>query len=102
MLSLRWRAVVVTAVALVVTAPFLPWGSYFDQFSELSAALDKQSVGGLSATALPWLLPVARHRVGVVRARAGRMAGGAGRVAGDAVVLLDAGDPGVDPGRPRR
>lgn len=58
-LSLRWRAVVVTAVALLVTAPFLPWGLYFAQFQELSAALNEQSVGGLSATVLPLLLPVA-------------------------------------------
>ena len=58
-LSLRWRAVIVTVIALVVTAPFLPWGSYIAQFGDLSAALDEQSVGGLSATVLPWLLPVA-------------------------------------------
>ena len=48
-----------TAVALVVTAPLLPWGSYIAQFGDLSAALNAQSDGGLSATALPWLIPVA-------------------------------------------
>ena len=58
-LTLRWRAVLITVVALAVTAPFLPWGSYFAQFADLSAVLESQSDGGLSATALPWLIPVA-------------------------------------------
>ena len=59
LLTLRWRAVLVSAAALVVTAPFLPWGSYFAQFGDLSAALQSQSDGGLSAMAVPWLLPIA-------------------------------------------
>jgi hypothetical protein len=58
-LTLRWRALLVTGVALLVTAPFLPWGSYVARFGDLSAALSTQSDGGLSATALPWLIPVA-------------------------------------------
>jgi hypothetical protein len=58
-LTLRWRAVAVTAVLLLVTAPFLPWASYISQFADLSAALETQSDGGLSATALPWLIPIA-------------------------------------------
>jgi hypothetical protein len=58
-LTLRWRTLLVTAVLLVVTAPFLPWASYIAQFGELSAALAEQSDGGLSATAIPWLIPVA-------------------------------------------
>ncbi len=58
-LTLRWRALLVTGVALAVTAPFLPWGSYIAQFGDLSQALATQSDGGLSATALPWLIPVA-------------------------------------------
>jgi len=58
-LTLRWRAVLVTGVALVVTAPILPWGSYLAQFGDLSAALETQSDGGLSATAVPWLIPIA-------------------------------------------
>jgi hypothetical protein len=57
--TLRWRAVLITVVALLVTAPFLPWGAYFAQFGDLSAALETQSDGGLSATAVPWLLPIA-------------------------------------------
>ena len=58
-LTLRWRAVLVTAVALLVTAPFLPWASYIAQFADLSQALVTQSDGGLSATAIPLLIPVA-------------------------------------------
>ncbi len=57
--TLRWRAILVTAAALLLTAPFLPWASYIAQFTDLSAALGSQSDGGLSATAIPWLLPVA-------------------------------------------
>ena len=58
-LTLRWRALLVTATFLLVTAPLLPWASYIAQFGDLSAALAEQSDGGLSATALPWLLPIA-------------------------------------------
>jgi hypothetical protein len=58
-LTLRWRALAVTAVALLVTAPILPWASYIEHFGELGAALQQQSAGGLSATAIPALIPVA-------------------------------------------
>jgi hypothetical protein len=58
-LTLRWRALLVTGAALLVTAPFLPWDSYVAQFGDLSESLATQSDGGLSATALPWLIPVA-------------------------------------------
>ena len=58
-LTLRWRALAVTAVSLVVTAPFLPWPAYFAKFSELSGVLNTQSDGGLSATVIPWLIPIA-------------------------------------------
>ena len=58
-LTLRWRAVAITGLLLLVTAPFLPWASYIAQFGDLSTALETQSDGGLSATALPWLIPVA-------------------------------------------
>ena len=58
-LTLRWRALLVTALLLAVTAPLLPWASYVAQFGDLSAALNEQSDGGLSATAIPWLIPVA-------------------------------------------
>ena len=58
-LTLRWRALLVTAGLLLVTAPFLPWASYIRQFGDLSQVLATQSDGGLSATAIPWLLPIA-------------------------------------------
>jgi hypothetical protein len=58
-LTLRWRAMLLTAGALVLTAPMLPWAAYIEKFGELSAVLATQSDGGLSATAIPWLLPVA-------------------------------------------
>ena len=58
-LTLRWRALLVTAGLLLVTAPFLPWASYVRQFGDLSQVLATQSDGGLSATAVPWLIPIA-------------------------------------------
>ncbi len=58
-LTLRWRALLVTAGVLVITAPFLPWASYIGQFGDLSKVLADQSDGGLSATAIPWLIPIA-------------------------------------------
>ncbi len=58
-LTLRWRALAITAVLLLVTAPLLPWASYVAQFGDLSAVLETQSDGGLSATAIPWLIPIA-------------------------------------------
>ena len=58
-LTLRWKAILLTVLGLLVTAPFLPWGSYIAQFGDLSAALGTQSDGGMSATAIPWLLPLA-------------------------------------------
>jgi hypothetical protein len=58
-LTLRWRALLVTAGLLLVTAPLLPWASYIRQFADLSAVLATQSDGGLSATAIPWLIPIA-------------------------------------------
>ncbi len=74
-LTLRWRAVLVTGVALVVTAPFLPWGSYIAQFAELSESLVTQSDGGLSATAIPLLIPVALIALALAgRERAGWLA----------------------------
>jgi hypothetical protein len=49
----------VTVAALVLTAPCLPWPVYAASFGDLSAVLVTQSDGGLSATVVPWLLPVA-------------------------------------------
>jgi hypothetical protein len=57
-LTLRWRALAVTGIALLITAPFLPWSEYLAKFGELSDVLATQSAGGLSATAIPWLIPI--------------------------------------------
>lgn len=49
-----------TAVAALVTAPFLPWGLFFERWPQVSAALASQSGGGgLSALATPLLVPAA-------------------------------------------
>lgn len=58
-LTLRWRALLVTLAGLLVTAHMLPWASYVAHLGELSTALTNQSSGGLSATAVPWLIPMA-------------------------------------------
>lgn len=58
-LTLRWRAFLVTIVLLVISAPFLPWISWWEHRAELAESLVRQTQGGLSATALPWLIPVA-------------------------------------------
>jgi hypothetical protein len=57
-LGLRWRAVLVTAGALIVTAPILPWASYLAHAREISESLVRQTGGGMSATMLPWLIPI--------------------------------------------
>jgi hypothetical protein len=57
-LELRWRALVVTAGALVLTAPVLPWASYLAHARELGESLIRQTDGGMSATMLPWLMPI--------------------------------------------
>ena len=107
-LTLRWRALLVTAGALVVTAPFLPWATYLERYGELSAVLVDQSDGGLSATAHAVAAADRPGRAGPRRPREGRMAGRARRLAGHAVVLRDACRPaltgsaarGGDHGRP--
>lgn len=58
-LTLRWRAIVVTGALLAITAPILPWTSYVEHFADLLLALTNQSDGGLSSTAIPWLIPIA-------------------------------------------
>ncbi len=55
----EWRAVIVTGVVLLVTVPFLPWGTYIAQFPDIAASLAEQSDGGMSALAIPILVPVA-------------------------------------------
>lgn len=55
----EWRAVIVTALVLLVTIPFLPWGAYIAQFPGIAADLAEQSDGGMSALAIPVLIPIA-------------------------------------------
>jgi hypothetical protein len=52
----KWRPLVVAGVIIVVTAPILPWASYFSQFSEIQRHLADQSAN-LSAPI--YLIPVA-------------------------------------------
>jgi hypothetical protein len=52
----KWRPLVVAGVILVVTAPILPWASYFSQFSEIQRHLAEQAAN-LSAPI--YLVPVA-------------------------------------------
>lgn len=49
----RWRAVLLTGIALVVTFPLLPWAGYLENGAQL---VDEQSVG-YSATSVPALVP---------------------------------------------
>ena len=58
-----------------------------------------QSDGGLSATAMPWLIPIAVVALFFCRSRARRLAGSPRPLAGHAVVLLDARAPCPDPDR---
>jgi len=59
-LLLQWRALVVSAVLVLITIPFLPWGLFLERWPQVSAALASQSDGGgLSVLATPILLPVA-------------------------------------------
>lgn len=39
----RWRALGVTAAALVVSAPFLPWATFLERYGEISAKLALQA-----------------------------------------------------------
>jgi hypothetical protein len=55
----RARALVLAALALAVTAPVLPWGSYLGRLGEISATLETQSRGGMSATTSLLLVAVA-------------------------------------------
>ncbi len=46
----RFRALALAAAVIVVTVPVLPWVIYARRFGEISATLEAQSRGGMSAT----------------------------------------------------
>ena len=54
----RWRQVVAFGVVLLVTAPFLPWPAYLDQYPQLSSRLDSQTGYGLPLAATVLLVPI--------------------------------------------
>jgi hypothetical protein len=59
-IRLDWKALAGTAAVVLVTAPFLPWGLFFERWPEVSQALRDQSAGGgLSVWVTPLLIPVA-------------------------------------------
>jgi hypothetical protein len=55
----RWRSIALAALMVAVTAPFLGWDIYLRDLPRIMALLPAQSGGGVSATAIPWLIPVA-------------------------------------------
>jgi hypothetical protein len=55
----RWRAFVAAIGIVVVTAPFLDWPGFTAALDTLGAVLDDQTLGGRSAAAVPWLIPIA-------------------------------------------
>ena len=55
----RVRALVFAAIGLAVTAPFLGWDRFIRDFPLISATLARQAEGGLSALAVPVLIPFA-------------------------------------------
>ena len=55
----RVRPLLLAAVALIVTAPFLAWDQYIRDLPRISALLLEQSGGGNSALATPLLIPLA-------------------------------------------
>lgn len=52
------RAVLLSAALLVVTIPILPWAAFIDQLPTIMDALRAQASGGMSAWAIPILVPV--------------------------------------------
>jgi hypothetical protein len=55
----RWRTLILAAVAVVVTAPFLAWPSFFHDLPQIQQALVNQASGGLSAAGSPLLIVLA-------------------------------------------
>jgi len=60
----RWQALAITAAALILTAPLLPWRSYLQQSGQIAETLASQAVG-ISAWGTPFLM------IGVAVALAG-------------------------------
>jgi hypothetical protein len=55
----RWRPLFILAAALVLTAPFLPWSAFLDALPVVAERFTVQARGGMSATSIPVLIPVA-------------------------------------------
>ncbi|MGH2838331.1 MAG: hypothetical protein ACRDJY_08295 [Thermoleophilaceae bacterium] len=55
----RWRGLLVAAAIVFATAPMLDWSRFVNDMRQISATLAEQSSGGQSATAVPWLIPIA-------------------------------------------
>src|SRR6185503_13490226 len=55
----KWRSLLLAGVAIVLTAPFLAWGTYIRDLPTINATLAAQSGGGNSALAVPILIPFA-------------------------------------------
>ncbi len=101
-IRLEIRTLLLAGVAIVVTAPFVPWATYLAERQTIQAHLDATAGGGSSVFGLPMpLLADRRGRLGrrargprAPRPGAGGVAGDAGVLAVDPVVLLVDGDPG--------
>lgn len=55
----KWRPVALAAVVVALSAPFLGWDIYLRDLPQIMALLVAQSGGGVSASAVPWLIPIA-------------------------------------------
>ena len=58
-IQLRLRAIFITAVVVLLTLPFLPWGTFLARLSNTTTLLSEQSQGGMSAWFFPVLVPFA-------------------------------------------
>ena len=55
----RWRGLLVAAAIVLATAPMLDWSRFFMELPNISSTLARQTSGGQSAAAVPWLIPIA-------------------------------------------
>jgi hypothetical protein len=59
LIRMEMKAIALSAAALIVTAPFLPYATFIDELPWIAGQLQLQSDGGISVWALPWpWLPV--------------------------------------------